>query len=201
MRILEIVEATDKTAVFAFGRMNPITIGHQKIADVIKQQNGDPFLFLTHTQNAKKDPLTFGQKKMYATNFFPGVTVGDDNVRTIIDAMKKIESMNYNRVIYVAGSDRVQSFNDLLNKYNGTEYNFDSIDIVSAGERDPEQEGAQGISASKMRDFAARGDMNNFVSNVPGGDRKLATKMYMDTRKAMGYETAQQKPQPMGQPA
>ena len=138
---------------------------------------------------------------MYATNFFPGVTVGDDNVRTIIDAMKKLEAMNYNRVIYVAGSDRVESFDDLLNKYNGTEYNFDSIDIVSAGERDPEQDGAQGISASKMRDFAARGDLNNFVSNVPGGDRKLATKMYMDTRKAMGYETTQQKPQPMGQPA
>ena len=109
--------------------------------------------------------------------------------------------MNYNRIIYVAGSDRVQSFNDLLNKYNGSEYNFDSIDIVSAGERDPERDGAQGISASKMRDFAARGDMNNFVSNVPGGDRKLATRMYMDTRKAMGYETTQQKPQPMGQPA
>ena len=86
--------------------MNPHN-RHQKIADTIKQQNGDPFLFLTHTQNAKKDPLTFGQKKMYATNFFPGVTVGDDNVRTIIDAMKKLEAMNYNRVIYVAGSDRV----------------------------------------------------------------------------------------------
>ena len=93
MRILEIVEAPDKTAVFAFGRMNPITIGHQKIIDTIKQQNGDPFLFLTHTQNNQKDPLNFAQKKMYATNFFQGVTVGDDNVRTIIDAMKKLESM------------------------------------------------------------------------------------------------------------
>ena len=200
MRILEIVEATDKTAVFAFGRMNPITIGHQKIADTIKQQNGDPFLFLTHTQNAKKDPLTFGQKKMYATNFFPGVTVGDDNVRTIIDAMKKLEAMNYNRVIYVAGSDRVDSFNELLNKYNGADYNFDSIDIVSAGERDPEVDGARGMSASKMRDFAARGDLQTFINNVPG-EKKLATKMYMDVRKAMGYEAVQKKPQPMGQPA
>jgi len=200
MRILEIVEAPDKTAVFAFGRMNPITIGHQKIIDTIKQQNGDPFLFLTHTQNNQKDPLNFAQKKMYATNFFQGVTVGDDNVRTIIDAMKKLESMGYNKIIYVAGSDRIQSFNDLLNKYNGTDYNFDSIDIVSAGERDPEVDGARGMSASKMRDFAARGDLQTFINNVPG-EKKLATKMYMDVRKAMGYETTQQKPQPMGQPA
>ena len=187
MRILEIVEAPDKTAVFAFGRMNPITIGHQKIIDTIKQQNGDPFLFLTHTQNNQKDPLNFAQKKMYATNFFQGVTVGDDNVRTIIDAMKKLEAMGYNKIIYVAGSDRVESFNDLLNKYNGADYNFDSIDIVSAGERDPEVDGARGMSASKMRDFAARGDLQTFINNVPG-EKKLATKMYMDVRKAMGYE-------------
>ena len=176
MRILEIVEAPDKTAVFAFGRMNPITIGHQKIIDTIKQQNGDPFLFLTHTQNNQKDPLNFAQKKMYATNFFQGVTVGDDNVRTIIDAMKKLESMGYNKIIYVAGSDRVESFNDLLNKYNGADYNFDSIDIVSAGERDPEVDGARGMSASKMRDFAARGDLQTFINNVPG-EKKLATKI------------------------
>lgn len=193
MRILEIVEAPDKTAVFAFGRMNPITIGHQKIIDTIKQQNGDPFLFLTHTQNNQKDPLNFAQKKMYATNFFQGVTVGDDNVRTIIDAMKKLESMGYNKIIYVAGSDRVESFNDLLNKYNGADYNFDSIDIVSAGERDPEVDGARGMSASKMRDFAARGDLQTFINNVPG-EKKLATKMYMDVRKAMGYEAVQKKP-------
>ncbi len=200
MRILEIVEAPDKTAVFAFGRMNPITIGHQKIIDTIKQQNGDPFLFLTHTQNNQKDPLNFAQKKMYATNFFQGVTVGDDNVRTIIDAMKKLESMGYNKIIYVAGSDRVESFNDLLNKYNGADYNFDSIDIVSAGERDPEVDGARGMSASKMRDFAARGDLQTFINNVPG-EKKLATKMYMEVRKAMVYEAVQKKPQPMGQPA
>lgn len=200
MRVWELLEATDKTAVLAFGRMNPITIGHKKIADTIKGQNGDHFLFLTHTQNAKTDPLSFAQKKMYAMNFFPGITVGDDNVRTIIDAMKKLESMGYNRIIYVAGSDRVQSFNELLNKYNNKEYNFDSIDIVSAGERDPEQEGAQGISASKMRDFASRGNLDNFVNNVPG-EKKLATKMYMDVRKGLGIETMVKKPQPIGQTA
>ena len=85
-------------------------------------------------------------------------------MRTIIDAMKKLESMGYNKIIYVAGSDRVESFNDLLNKYNGADYNFDSIDIVSAGERDPEVDGARGMSASKMRDFAARGDLQTFIN-------------------------------------
>lgn len=200
MLIREILEAVDKTAVLAFGRMNPITIGHQKIVDTIRKQQGDPFLFLTHTQNNKKDPLSFAQKKMYAMNFFKGITVGDDMVKTIIEAMKKLESLGYNRIIYVAGSDRVDSFNDLLNKYNGSEYKFDSIDIVSAGERDPEQDGAQGISASKMRDFAARGDLNSFLNNVPG-DKKLGTRMYQDVRKGLGLDASQQKPVSMGQPA
>lgn len=200
MRFWEFTEDKDKTAVFAFGRMNPVTIGHQKIVDTIKQQQGDHFLFLTHTQNNKKDPLSFPQKKMYAMNIFKGITIGDDNVRTIIDAMKKLESLGYNKIKYVAGSDRVNSFNDLLTKYNGTEYNFDQIEIINAGERDPEQEGAQGISASKMRDFAARNDLQNFINNVPG-DKKLATRMYMDVRKGLGIKQNQPTAQTMGQSA
>ena len=181
MLITEILEAPNKTAVFAFGRMNPPTAGHKKIGEVIKAQPGDPFMFVTHTQNAKTDPLTFSQKLTFAQKMFPMIKIGDKAVRTWVQAMQKLEQMGYTDIIYVAGSDRVNQFNELLNKYNGKEYNFDSIKVVSAGERDPDAQGLEGMSASKMRDLAARGDKRTFINAVPI-DPKTAEEMYNQVR-------------------
>ena len=181
MLITEIVEAPNKTAAFAFGRMNPPTAGHKKIGEVIKAQPGDPFIFITHTQNAKTDPLSFAQKLTFAQKMFPMIKVGDTAVRTWVQAMQKLEQMGYTDIIYVAGSDRVNQFNELLNKYNGKEYNFNSIKIVSAGERDPDAQGLEGMSASKMRDLAARGDKTTFINAVPI-DPKTAEEMYNQVR-------------------
>jgi|TARA_A200000159_G_scaffold162875_1_gene187701 hypothetical protein len=181
MQITEIVEAPSKTAVFAFGRMNPPTAGHKKIGEVIKAQPGDPFIFITHTQNAKTDPLSFSQKLTFAQKIFPMIKVGDKAVRTWVQAMQKLEQMGYTDIIYVAGSDRVNEFNELLNKYNGRDYNFNSIKVVSAGERDPDAQGLEGMSASKMRDLAARGDKRTFVNAVPI-DPKTAEEMYNQVR-------------------
>ena len=181
MQITEIVEAPSKTAVFAFGRMNPPTAGHKKIGEVIKAQPGDPFIFITHTQNAKTDPLSFSQKLTFAQKIFPMIKVGDKAVRTWVQAMQKLEQMGYTDIIYVAGSDRVNEFNELLNKYNGRDYNFNSIKVVSAGERDPDAQGLEGMSASKMRDLAARGDKRTFVNAVPI-DPKTAEEMYNHVR-------------------
>jgi len=181
MQITEIVEAPSKTAVFAFGRMNPPTAGHKKIGEVIKAQPGDPFIFITHTQNAKTDPLSFSQKLTFAQKMFTMIKVGDKAVRTWVQAMQKLEQMGYTDIIYVAGSDRVNEFNELLNKYNGRDYNFNSIKVVSAGERDPDAQGLEGMSASKMRDLAARGDKRTFVNAVPI-DPKTAEEMYNQVR-------------------
>ena len=181
MQITEIVEAPSKTAVFAFGRMNPPTAGHKKIGEVIKAQPGDPFIFITHTQNTKTDPLSFSQKLTFAQKMFPMIKVGDKAVRTWVQAMQKLEQMGYTDIIYVAGSDRVNEFNELLNKYNGRDYNFNSIKVVSAGERDPDAQGLEGMSASKMRDLAARGDKRTFVNAVPI-DPKTAEEMYNQVR-------------------
>jgi len=181
MLITEIVEAPNKTAVFAFGRMNPPTAGHKKIGEVVKAQIGDPYIFITHTQNAKTDPLTFSQKLTFAQKMFPMIKVGDTAVRTWVQAMQKLEQMGYTDIIYVAGSDRVNQFNELLNKYNGKEYNFNSIKVVSAGERDPDAQGLEGMSASKMRDLAARGDKRTFINAVPI-DPKTAEEMYNQVR-------------------
>ena len=161
MFLRELFEAS-KTAVFAFGRMNPPTIGHARLVDVIKNQQGEPFLFLTHTQKPKTDPLSFAEKIFFAQKSFSGITIGDSKVRTIIDAMKTLEAKGYTDIIYVAGSDRVDSFTKLLNDYNGKDYNFDSINIVSAGQRDPDAEGAEGMSASKMKAAAAENNFETF---------------------------------------
>ena len=183
MKYKDIIEAP-KTAVLAFGRMNPPTIGHKKLADKVASLPGDPFIFVSQSQKPKTDPLSFPDKLKYAKASFPGVTVGSSDVKTIIQALQKIESMGYDSIIYVAGSDRIQDFNTLINKYNGKEYNFNKIDVVSAGERDPDAEGAEGMSASKMRAAAAAGDFDSFQQGV--ANPKIAQQMFTDVRKGMG---------------
>ena len=186
MKLRQIFEAPGKTAVVAFGRMNPPTIGHEKLVDVIRKQKGDHFLFLSHTQKPKTDPLPHNVKKQFAVNFFKGITIGDENVRTPIQMLQKLESMGYTDIIYVAGSDRVEQFDKLFNDYNGKEYNFNSIKVISAGDRDPDAEGAEGMSASKMRLAAAEGNFEAFVQGVP--DKQLAKNLYQAVRTGMGIK-------------
>jgi len=187
MRLRELFEAP-ATAVMAFGRMNPPTIGHAKLVDAIKSQPGDPFIFLSQSQKPKTDPLAFEDKLRYAKFFFPNVTIGNPEVKTIIQALQKVESLGYQQLIYVAGSDRVQAFEELLNKYNGKDFTFKSIKVVSAGERDPDADGAEGMSASKMRQAAADNDIESFKQGVP--EPKLADEMFAAVRQGMGVMDA-----------
>ena len=187
MRLRELFEAP-ATAVMAFGRMNPPTIGHAKLVDAIKSQPGDPFIFLSQSQKPKTDPLSFQDKLRYAKFFFPNVTIGNPEVKTIIQALQKVESLGYQQLIYVAGSDRLQSFEELLNKYNGKDYTFKSIKVVSAGERDPDADGAEGMSASKMRQAAVDNDIESFKQGVP--QQEVADEMFAAVRKGMGVMDA-----------
>ena len=190
MLLRHIFEADGKTAVFAFGRMNPPTIGHAKLVDVIKGQPGDPFLFLSHTQDSKKNPLTFAEKVFFARKCFgQGITIGHDGVRTIIDCCKFLYSRKYTDLIYVAGDDRVKDFDTLLNKYNGGEdYTFNSINVISAGQRDPDAEGAEGMSASKMKQAAVDGDLQSFKGGVCSTDPKVARMLYNKVRSGLGIQ-------------
>ena len=188
MKLRELFEAQTQTAVIAFGRMNPPTIGHQKLVDKIKSLPGDPYVFLSQSQKPKTDPLAFADKLRYAKFFFPEVTIGNPEVKTIIQALQKISSMGYENLIYVAGSDRVQAFEELINKYNGQEYNFGNIQVVSAGERDPDADGAEGMSASKMRAAAAEGDLEAFKQGVPR--QEVADEMFAAVRAGMGIRDA-----------
>ena len=148
--------------VFAFGRMNPPTIGHEKLADKVaseaKRRGAMPHIYLSHTQNAKKDPLPYSVKIAIAKKAF-GKAVTRSSAKSIIQVMQELEKMGHKEVVLIAGSDRVPEFKTFLAKYNGKDYNFDKIEVVSAGERDPDAEGVAGMSASKLRAIAKEGDM------------------------------------------
>ena len=180
LREILIREDDRATAVFAFGRLNPPTIGHQKLLQKIlttaQQLNGKAYMFLSHTQNNKTDPLSYDEKQNYIQQFYPNLVVGDKSVKTIIQALQKIQAEGRTKIVMVAGSDRVAEFEKLLNQYNGKPdkqgndlYNFDKIDVISAGERDADQAGPTGASASKARELANKGQEFEFSKIVMGG--------------------------------
>ena len=153
--------------VFAFGRMNPPTIGHEKLASKVeseaRRRGAMPHIYLSHTQNATKDPLPYNVKITIAKKAF-GKAVTTSSAKTIIQVMQELENMGHTEVTLVDGSDRVPEFKTFLAKYNGKDYNFKKIEVVSAGERDPDAEGVAGMSASKLRAIAKEGDYNTSVS-------------------------------------
>lgn len=196
MNIRELFESTKKVAVVAFGRLNPPTVGHEKLIKEIMSHPGDHYLYVSHTQNKKDNPLTYDQKVKYISAFFPGITIGSSSVRTPIDMMKDLQAKGYTDVIYIAGSDRVDSFRDMLEKYNGSPnksgdipYEFKSITVLSAGDRDPDSEGVEGMSASKMREAARNGDFETFKNGVP--DQSLAKEMYDDVRTGLSIKNSE----------
>lgn len=188
MKLRQLFEAPGKTAVAAFGRMNPPTIGHEKLVDAIRSQDGDHYLFLSQTQKPKDNPLPFDIKKEFAKAAFPDVNVGHESVRTPIQMLQMLEKLGYTDVIYIAGSDRVEQFEKLFNDYNGKEYNFNSIKVVSAGERDPDADGAEGMSASKMRAAAAAEAKEAFAQGLPKRIQKDWENVYSAVRTGMGIK-------------
>jgi len=194
----EILEARGDTAVFTFGRFNPPTTGHEKLIDALAREQGKNagskmYVYPSKSQNAKKDPLPYAKKVAYMKKMFPkyskNITVGTP--RTAKEVAVELYKKGHKAIVMVVGSDRVAEFDRLLNEYNGVEgkkhgyYGFDNIEVVSAGERDPDSEGVEGMSASKMRAAAAEGDFDSFKTGVPSGF-KDALKLYNDVRKNMG---------------
>jgi len=199
MLLNELLEAQPKkTAVVAWGRMNPPTIGHQKVIDVVNQHAqkfmGDPILFLTKTQKPKTDPLSFAEKLHFAQEMFNVPVDKNTSVKTIIQMFQHLQGKGYDNVILVAGSDRVQQYQDLIDKYNNkpdtkgeVPFTFANAKVVSSGERDPDAEGVQGMSASKLRQFAADDDFTSFAQGISGNET-LAKQMFARVRNGMGLE-------------
>jgi hypothetical protein len=189
-------EQKEKHAVLAFGRMNPITSGHeklvQKVKDVADSVGGSHHVVLSHSQDPKKNPLTAAQKVKHAKRAFPGTnfTAANKDAPTFFDHAEKLHKQGVTHLHMVGGSDRTDEYHRLLHKYNGTHagarFNFKKITVHSAGERDPDAEGTTGISASKMRDHATKGNFKEFKKGTPSSmSHEHAQHMYNDVRKGM----------------
>ena len=186
-----------KEVAFVFGRFNPPTIGHEKLFEAVKKQSrgGSYRIYASQSVDAKKNPLQFKDKIKFLRKMFPKHArnvMADKGVRTVLDIAVKLYDQGFTKVTLVAGSDRVREFDILLNKYNGEKakhgfYNFEgAINVVSAGERDPDAEGATGMSASKMRAAAQQNDLAGFAKGVPA--RFHPTDLFNAVRKGMGLK-------------
>ena len=188
----------DKIAYFTFGRMNPPTIGHEKLLDKLSASAGKNqyFVFLSQVQDKKKNPLDYTAKVKHVRKMFPRHArrvMINKKIRTAFDAASYIYDQGFKSLVMVVGSDRVREFETLLNKYNGEKgrhgfYNFKSIKVVSAGDRDPDAEGVEGMSASKLRAFAADNNFASFSQGLGSMGNKDAKKLFTDVRKGMGIK-------------
>jgi len=193
-----LVEET-KLVYFTFGRMNPPTIGHEKL--LIKlAANARTFpyrVYLSQSQDNGKNPLQYKEKIKIARKMFPKHArqiIMDPKIKNVFDVMTKLYNEGFRRVVMVVGSDRINEFDILLNKYNGKKgkhgfYNFERIQTISAGERDPDADGAEGMSASKMRAAASKNDFTLFSQGLPkvvsNADAKF---IYNSVRKGLGLK-------------
>ena len=190
-------EQKEKHAVMAFGRMNPITVGHEKLVNKVKdiadKVGGSAHIVVSHSQDSKKNPLTSAQKVKHAKRAFPGVNVSasSPDAPNFLAQAAKLHKQGVTHLHMVGGQDRVGEFHKLLHKYNGVKgphgsYNFKKIEVHSAGDRDPDAEGVEGMSASKMREHASKGNFKKFRSGVPSTmSDQHAKEMYDHVRKGM----------------
>lgn len=189
MRLRHLFEAKDDSIAFCFGRMNPPTIGHGAVFDTLAKTNKNYRIFVSPAQTPKKDnPLDFATKVKFLKSMFPqhASHISDDaSINTIMKISVMLYNEGYRNVTVVAGSDRLESFRELLEKYNGVEsahgvYQFDSINLVSSGDRDPDGEGLTGISASAARNAARSNDPETFAQVTGAGN--LSDELYKAVR-------------------
>lgn len=187
MRAREILEAKDPIA-FTFGRMNPPTIGHEKLINAVKSASGNYMIYVSRSRDSEKNPLDSNTKMGYLKTMFPGVNFQSEE--TFMPILVDLYASGERDIILVVGDDRVADFERLINTYNGVKdkphgyYNFDSINVISAGQRDPDSPGAEGMSASKMRAAAKENDYASFKLGLPQGF-KQGEKLFKDVQLGM----------------
>ena len=189
----------DKTIFFTFGRMNPPTTGHEKLMNELSKKSGrNPYrVFLSQSTDNKKNPLDYNYKVKTVRKFFPKharSVMLDKKVKNVFDAVTKLYDEGYKNINMVVGSDRTNEFKKLLEKYNGVKgrhglYKFNKINVISAGDRDPDADDVSGMSASKMRKLAGDGDFTQFSQGLPRSvSNNEAKKVYNEVRKGMGLK-------------
>ena len=185
-------ELPNKSLIFAFGRFNPPTVGHELLiskVEALSKKTSIPYrIYTTATQDKKSNPLSQKDKIKYMEKSFRNAHIYAAK-GNIIQLLQSFEKEGIKEIHLVVGSDRTKEFESLLNKYNGREYKFSKIEIHSAGERDPDSDDADGMSASKMRSAASKGNYKSFEKGVTKKLTDVDTKkMYNDVRKGLGLK-------------
>ena len=167
------VPKTRGTLTIAFGRFNPPHAGHMQLMDTAASaaegDEGDYIIVPSRSNDPKKNPLDPDTKVSMMRQLFPQHSAkiqNDQNTRTIFDVLKKAHNDGYTNVRIVGGADRVNEFNKLANNYNGALYQFDNVEVISSGDRDPDSEGVEGLSASRMRLAAAENDFKTYYQHL-----------------------------------
>lgn len=195
MKIRELFEDATKHVAFCFGRMNPPTIGHEQLLNTLKKVGGEYQVFLSQSQDPKKNPLDYATKIKFVKAMFPehaAKVVEDASLNTVVKVASYLYSKGYNAVTFVAGSDRLDDMKKLLQAYNGVEgkahgyYKFEVLDFVSSGDREDGVEGVAGISASGARAAAANNNLEKFKETT--GADELAQSLFDAVRKGMGIK-------------
>lgn len=193
----------NREVFFTFGRMNPPTIGHGKLMNVMATKAGkNPYkVYLSGSQDARKNPLTYDQKIKHTRKMFPKHgrnVILNKKLRNVFEVATSLYNEGHNKITMIVGQDRVVEFKTLLDKYNGVKgrhgfYNFEKVNVVSAGDRDPDAEGVEGMSASKQRENAKSNDFTTFSQGVPSSmSNRDAKKLFNDVRMGMGLKETTQ---------
>lgn len=188
------VPKTKGTLTIAFGRFNPPTSGHEKLLNKVasSSDDNDYIIVPSRSEDKKKNPLAADRKAALMRQMYPDHAekiVNDSNNKTIFDVLRNAHNDGYANVRVVGGGDRVKEFEKLVNKYNGSTYQFDNIEVVNAGDRDPDAEGVEGMSASKMRKAVKDGDFRAFKKGMPKSvSNETAVAIYGEIQAAMGIK-------------
>lgn len=185
------VEKTKDTLTIVFGRFNPPTTGHGKLLEKVAafSDDDDYVVVPSRSQDKKKNPLDVDLKVSVMQEMFPEhreKILNDKELRTIFDVLVKAHCDGYTNTRIVVGSDRVEEFERITGNYNGKLYDFDKIEVRSAGDRDPDGDGLVGMSASKQRELASENNFDHFLKGVPSGmSKKSAKELFENLRKGM----------------
>ena len=185
-----IKEEVTKTAVFAFGRMNPPTLGHAKLIKKVmilaKGYGGYPMVFPSKTEDNNKNPLTYKSKVAVLKNVFGDIINTSTDIKTPFDVLDYLNKQKYYKVVFVVGSDRVAEFTKNMTKYVASSLtNIKDFSVESAGDRDPDSDGVKGISGSKMREYVKKDQYKKFASGLMTKNTKLSKKVFKELQKRM----------------
>jgi len=193
-------EKEDKgTMTVAFGRFNPPTVGHEKLMNAAKAaaKGGDYGIYPSRTQDDKKNPLSPDEKISFMRQLYPKHgerIINDGEMKTIFNVLKSANEKGYSSINIMVGADRQAEFEKLALKYNGELYDFEDINVVSAGDRDPDAEGIEGMSASKLRKAAAEDDFKTWLSGMPSKvDEKIAKNIFNSVKRKVAADKAASK--------